>query len=704
MSLKLILIFWERYVTKKSIVNCPPRLNQVIIAHTPFKSCISMLERPNPDELLAKYEIKPKHGKLTLFLGAAAGVGKTYTMLKSLRDLIDDKVDVVIAYVESHGRAETQAAIPAEVEQIPLKSINYNGHQLRELDIDAILARKPQLVIIDELAHSNVSGSRNNKRYQDVLEILTAGIDVYSALNIQHIESLNDVVGQITEVKISETVPDFILQIADEVKLIDVTPDELIERLRDGKIYSKERATTALENFFRKGNLIALREMALLKTAHKVEQQVVKYRSEKDIEAVWASHENLMTLIEPGYSSEKIIRSGKAMFDRGFKNWFVVYIESQRLAGKPLAEREKLLSLLELARKLGAKIIALNGDNPSEVLLNFARENNINTLMLSQYRISLYYRLFGSSLVDKISELAPEINLQLINDEFTPAKTKLTFELESKRTFNWHKIMKGSLINLAIFFSLGFALLPLSRFIANENIIMVYFLFIILTNRHRGLVSATIAALVATISFDFFFIAPRFSFAVSDLQYLLTFAIMAGVGTLFNLVNGNLRYQAQKQRKLHQQIRQLYEFSRKLSEALVYQQVFDALDEFFPQLFKAKYALLTPSLAEELAVNHNQLGERLDLTIARWVFDKGQPAGLNTNTFAASQVYYVALNSQLRTRGVLALIPEAPLDFFLPSEQELLNNFIANIATTLERIHFTQIAIQTEVLLAKKID
>jgi two-component system sensor histidine kinase KdpD len=419
---------------------------------------------------------------------------------------------------------------------------------------------------------------------------------------------------------------------------------------------------------------------------------------------VWASHENLMTLIEPGYSSEKIIRSGKAMFDRGFKNWFVVYIESQRLAGKPLAEREKLLSLLELARKLGAKIIALNGDNPSEVLLNFARENNINTLMLSQYRISLYYRLFGSSLVDKISELAPEINLQLINDEFTPAKTKLTLDIEAKPKLNWHKIIKASLINLVIFFSLGFVLLPLSRFIANENIIMVYFLFIILTNRHRGLVSATIAALVATISFDFFFIAPRFSFAVSDLQYLLTFAIMAGVGTLFNLVNGNLRYQAQKQHKLHQQIRQLYEFSRKLSEALVYQQVFDALDEFFPQLFKAKYALLTPSLAEELAVNHNQLGERLDLTIARWVFDKGQPAGLNTNTFAASQVYYVALNSQLRTRGVLALIPEAPLDFFLPSEQELLNNFIANIATTLERIHFTQIAIQTEVLLAKKID
>ena len=341
-----------------------------------------MAERPSPDQLLAKYQ-QTNRGKLTLFLGAAAGVGKTYAMLKALPELISDGIDVVIGYIEPHQRAETAALIFPEMEIVPPRVIEYRGHRLHEVDIDAILARKPQLVVIDELAHSNVPTSRNLKRYQDVLELLAEGIDVYSAVNIQHIESLNDVVAQITGVTVNETIPDYIIDQANEVKLIDTTPDELIERLKDGKIYPPERAIKALDNFFRKGNLTALREMALLKTARKVEQQVKEYRADQEIDAIWSSHDKLMVVIEPGYSSEKVIRSAKTMADKGFSGWYVIYLDNSELSERPLRERERLLELLNLAQELGAEVTQLNSSNPVEAIIDFAREHNVNTVVLS---------------------------------------------------------------------------------------------------------------------------------------------------------------------------------------------------------------------------------------------------------------------------------------------------------------------------------
>lgn len=657
--------------------------------------------RPNPEELLRKYDNKPKIGKLTIFLGAAAGVGKTSAMLKAIPELINDGIDVVIGYVETHKRAETQALLPNNVEQIPLKGFTHHNHILYEVDIDTLLARKPQLVVLDELAHSNVVGSRNVKRYQDVLELLSAGIDVYTALNIQHIESLNDIVSQITGVKINETVPDSIIENAAEIKLIDVTPDELIERLRDGKIYSPDRAAKALENFFRKGNLTALREMSLLKTAQKVEQQVQEYRIDKAIDNVWASHENLLVVIEPGYSSEKIIRSGKTMFDKGFSKWFVVYVDNGALLKQPLREREKLLELLELARQLGAEVEPLTGTNPTEVIVNFARDHNINTMILSQYRLNLYYRLFGASWVDKISELAPEISLHLVNDEFVQQKNTLLVQ-ETQRQLSYRDVARKVIRNVLVFSLLGLVLLPVSKWLANENIIMLYLLVIILLNHGRGKLSAVIAALIATVSFDFFFIPPRFSFAISDFQYVITFIAMAAVGVAFSVVTGNLRFQISALRKAQNKAKLLYEASRKLAEAMIENQAFEVIKEYLPKLFTVKYALLLPNLEEELHIQQNTLMQDIDLSIVRWVFDHGQNAGLNTNTFAASLIYYIPINSQIRTRGVMAFVPDSIFDFFLPEQQELLANFIATLATTLERIHFTQIAIETEVLLAKQ--
>lgn len=664
-----------------------------------------MNERPNPEELLVKYGEKSKTGKLTVFLGAAAGVGKTTAMLKAIPELLNDGIDVVIGYIETHNRKETHALLPNNVETIPLIQIERKGHQLKELNIDAILRRKPQLVVIDELAHANIPGSRNAKRYQDVLEILAAGIDVYTALNIQHIESLNDVVGQITGINIIETVPDSVLEEAEEIKLIDVTPDELIDRLKDGKIYQKERTAAALNNFFRKGNLTALREMALLRTAQKVQDQVQEYRTEKSISEVWASHENLMVVLEPGYSSEKIIRSGKTMVDKGFSRWYVVYVDDGKFETKSFKEKEKLLKLLDLARQLGAETRQLAGSNPTETIVNFARQNNINTVVLSQYRLSLYYRLFGTTLVAKLTELAPELNLHLIRDEFVSSSHEQLIHKKAQRKINPHKVMSKIFLNLLIFTPLGIIMYPLANYIHNENILMIYLLVIILSNHGRGKLSAFIAALIATISFDFFFIPPRLSFAIADLQYGITFVIMAGVGIAFSIVNGNLRFQVNKLAKAQRQIKLVYDASKSFAEAMIEEQAIEVVREYMPQLFAVKYAILLPSLSEEITIQDGSLEHQgIDLTIAKWVFDNGKAAGLKTATFAASKLFYLPVNSKIRTRGVLIFSPDDELEFFLPEEQTLLDNLASNLATTLERIHFTQIAIQTEVALMTQIN
>lgn len=657
-----------------------------------------MAERPSPDQFLAKYQ-QISRGKLTLFLGAAAGVGKTYAMLKALPELIADGVDVVIGYVEPHQRAETAALILPIIEIVPPRVIEYRGHQLHEVDIDAILVRKPQLVVIDELAHSNVPTSRNLKRYQDVLELLAAGIDVYSAVNIQHIESLNDVVAQITGVTVNETIPDYIIDQANEVKLIDITPDELIERLKDGKIYPLERAVKALDNFFRKGNLTALREMALLKTARKVEQQVKEYRADKDIDAIWSSHDRLMVVIEPGYSSEKVIRSAKTMADKGFSGWFVIYLDNSELNERPLRERERLLELLNLAQELGAEVTQLNSSNPVEAIIDFAREHNVNTVVLSQYRLSLYYRLFGTSLVAKLTELAPELSVHLIRDESLKNRTSIN-QPQVKKALNWSKLTRKLIINTALFTLLGAVLLPLGSWLSSGNILMIYLLAIVGFNYGRGKLSALIAALMATISYDFFFIPPRFSFAIGDIQYIITFIIMAAVAIAFNVINGNLRYQVGMLRKTQAQMTLLYASSRKLAEAMVEAQVVEVINDYLPRLFQSKFVLLLPTLEEKLVNYSSATDLNYDLSIASWVFDNGKIAGCNTDTFAGSPFYYVAVNTPVRTRGVVVLAPEKPLEFFLPANQQLLANFIGNLATTLERIHFTQIAIQTEILLA----
>ena len=668
-----------------------------------------MPQRLTPEQLLTKYEQSSRRGKLTIFLGAAAGVGKTYTMLQAIPGLLEEGIDVVIGFIETHQRNATQALISTDLKVIPLRQIEYKGHTLSEVDLDAILARRPQLVILDELAHTNAAGSRNNKRYQDVVELIAAGIDVYTALNIQHIESLNDIVEQITGIKVNETVPDSILEQAAEIKLIDVTPDELIERLSEGKIYPQQQVALALGNFFRKGNLTALREMALLKTASKVERQVQAYRIDKAIDQVWASHQQLLVVIEPGYSSEKVIRAAKSMADKGVSKWFVAYVDNGSFDQKPIHEIQQVLSLLDFAKSLGAETVRLGGRNLSQVVVDYARAQNINNIVLSQYRLNWYGRLFGTTLLAKLAELAPELNLHLVHDEVAAGRGTVTPNGPKNSSagvsfkLDYTKISQKIGYNCILFAGFGLLLYPLNHILNNENILMLYFMALIVLNHGRGKFSAVVAALAATISFDFFFIEPRLSFAISDIQYVITFIVMAGVGIAFSMVNGNLRFQLSELGQAQRQARLLFEASRQMAEAMLDSQAEASIIEFIPQLFNLPFALLLPSLAEELQLYPgSELAEDIDLNIAHWVFSRGQAAGRNTNTFAGSKYYYLPLNSQIRTRGVLVFLAENEVKFFLPATQDLLANFSRTIAMTLERIHFTKVAIQTEVLLAKQ--
>src|SRR5262247_2961123 len=344
--------------------------------------------RPDPDALLARVqraEKKRRRGRLKVFFGASAGVGKTYGMLLAAREKRAEGVDVVVGVVETHGRADTAALLDG-LEVLPQRVVDYRGTALREFDLDAALARVPAVIVVDELAHSNVEGSRHPKRWNDVEELLDAGIDVYTALNVQHLESLNDVVGGITGIRVHETVPDTVFDRADEVELIDIPPDELIERLHEGKVYMPEQARAAIENFFRKGNLIALRELSLRRTAERVEEQMRDYRSDKGIRDVWQAGERILVCIGPGPLAEHLIRAGRRLAAGLHSEWIVAYIETPRLQRLPAAERDAIMQNLRLAESLGATTVTLSAQEMSTAILDYAHEKNITKILLGRPR------------------------------------------------------------------------------------------------------------------------------------------------------------------------------------------------------------------------------------------------------------------------------------------------------------------------------
>lgn len=662
--------------------------------------------RPDPDLLLAKVqqqEAQSQRGKLRIYFGSSAGVGKTYAMLAAAHKVKAEGRDVLVGVVETHGRAETAAQLSG-LEVLPRTVISYRGKELYEFNLDAALARRPSLILVDELAHSNVYGARHPKRWQDVEELQGAGIDVFSTLNVQHLESLNDVVGGITQVRVSETIPDTVFDAADEVFLVDIPADELLTRLKAGKVYVEAQAERAARNFFRKGNLMALRELALRRTADRVEGDVQAYRVDQSIGSVWKTANALLTCVGPDSGAERVVRAAARLATQLNADWHAIYVETPALQRLPAARRERILGTLNLAQELGATTAVIANAQVAESVIAYARSHNLSKLVIGRdpaRRLWPWQRSSGQ----KLSLLAPDIDLVEIGRTdglVRDGVLRSAISLADDRGAESSERRKAKRLRYvwAVLACIGvtLALMPLAVHFDRSNIVAIFILVVVLTGVRLGRGPAALAAVLNVAAFDFFFVPPRFSFAVSDVQYVLTFAVMLAVGLIAGQLTAGLRFQARVASHREERAGSLYEIARDLSGAVQIDQVVKISCESIQRTFRASAALLLPDEQAHLILKPPNattiVGKPLsvDIGIAQWAFDRGQAAGFSTDTLPGSDVLYVPLRAPSRARGVLAVRANNRRLLLIPEQRQLLDTFAALIAIALERVHYVGVA------------
>jgi two-component system sensor histidine kinase KdpD len=651
-------------------------------------------QRPDPDALLAQVqaqERKAARGKLRIYFGASAGVGKTYAMLAAARKLQADGRQLLVGVIETHGRRETEALLEG-LDVLPLKSIDYRGKVIREFDLDAALARHPPLILMDELAHSNAPGSRHPKRWQDVDELLDAGIDVFTTVNVQHLDSLNDVVGGIAGVRVAETVPDTVFDEAEEVVLVDLPADELLARLKSGKVYQEQQAERAARNFFRKGNLIALRELALRRTADRIEDDVRAYRVEQSIDAIWKTGAGLLACVGARPDGDHVVRSCARLAGELGAAWHAVYVETPALQRLPSAQRERVLSTLKLAQDLGATTAVLSGNDIAMAAVAYARSHNLSKIAVGRGHPTWPWR---KAHIERVANYAPDIDLieigaaakepaaarigALVEREGMPGKARL-----------WPYLWAASA-------SIATALVatPLLAWLDLANIAMLFLLVVVLVAVRFGRGPSVLATCVSVACFDFFFVPPRFTFAISDFQYLITFAVMLVVGLITGHLTADLRFQAHVAAHRERRARALYEFARELSGVLQTEQIFEATRTVIQSAFRASASLLVPDRDGRLSLPEPAAGPalpELDIGIAQWAFDHAESAGLGTDTLPASPIFYLPLVAPMRTRGVLAIEPQERRWILIPEQRQQLDTFGALAAIALERVHYIEVA------------
>jgi two-component system sensor histidine kinase KdpD len=661
--------------------------------------------RPDPDALLARVqreEAKAKRGKLKIFFGATAGVGKTFAMLEEARRRKAAGEDVVVGYVEPHGRDETEALLEG-LERLPFLEVRYRGATLREFDLDAALARKPALLLVDELAHSNpVEGEpapRHAKRWQDVEELLAAGIDVCTTVNVQHIESLNDIVAGITGVRMQETVPDLVFEAAHEVELVDTTPDELLERLHAGKVYIPEQARRAIDSFFRKGNLIALRELALRTTADRVDAAMREYKEGHAIRATWAAGERLLVAIGPYEDAERLVRAGKRMATALHAPWIVVYVETPDLLRLPEAERNRRIALLRLAESLGAESVTLGGSSVGEEIANYAATRNVTRILIGRPRRALWRRLFRPSTYGELIANTRGIDLHIVSgaDEATALRSPFLARsqaylgaVQASDKLRWPGYAWAAAATAACTV-LGMAMSPAFELV---NIAMVYLLAVVLLAARYGRGPAVATSVLGVAAFDFFFVPPSLTFAVSDVQYLITFAIMLTVGLIISGLTASVRLQARVAGHRERRTALLYAMSRELAATRGLDSMARVAVRHVSEVFDSQVVVLLPDAGGR--VRHPR-GESIagslhgaDLGIAQWVQDHGLPAGLGTDTLPGAEALYLPLKGSHAVLGVLGVLPANARRVLLPEQFHLLETFAGQIALALERAQLAE--------------
>jgi two-component system, OmpR family, sensor histidine kinase KdpD len=614
--------------------------------------------RPDPDALLQRLqqeerEAERKLGKLKIFVGAAAGVGKTHQMLEEAQSLKKDCVDVVIALVETHGRPETEALLEGQ-EIMPRLQVEHGGIVLREMDLDAVLARHPSIALVDELAHTNAPRLRHAKRYQDVEELLYAGISVYTTLNIQHVDSLNDIVFQITGVRVRETVPDRILELADELELVDLPPEELLQRFNEGKVYMPPKAEQAIRRFFRKGNLLGLREMALRYTAQRVDEDMRSYMERQGILGPLPAGSRLLVCISPNSLSERLVRIGQRMAADLDAEWFAVHVESPHERPFTESSQDQLARNMRLAEELGAKVQVLSGRNIAEEILSFAKAQNITLIVVGLPRRSLWNRFLRGSVVNEITSHSGQIHVLVIGGtDPQPEKHKLIAPSANK---NW-QLYFGSFISVAMTATFCWIF---HQWLGLINTAMILLLPVVYSGMTWGKRSGLAASIIAVVALDFFFVPPQLSLAVADLRYLPMFIVFVIVGMVTSLLADLVRWQGENARQRERFVSALYAFSRELMAIRNLKDLLGHAAKEIASAFECEVIILLPDetgqLEEQIRVGKNMIFDERELGVATWVFQHGQHAGQGTETLSSATFSYLPLKTNETTIGVLGVV------------------------------------------------
>ena len=645
------------------------------------------MSQPQPQPPAVPAEERPR-GKLKIFFGAFPGAGKTNAMLSAAQRVRAAGRDVVAGVIDTHQSDDTLGLLQG-LERVPPPT-REGALAEGELDLDRALARHPEVILIDDLAHANPPGWRHPKRWNDADELLASGIDVYTTMGVQHLESLNDVVGEISGIHEPETVPDTFFDIADETIMVDMSADELLARLREGKVHIGESEKGVAATFFSKGSLLALREIALRRTADVVETEVQKYRAQH---AVWKTREHLLCCIGPNPGSEHVVRSAARFANQLDVRWTAIYVETPRLQRLPMDERARILNVVKLAQDLGAATAILTGSSVCDALVAYATEQNIATVIVGRGPA----RRWGvRSMSDKIASAAESIDVLEIARGGTEAGTPVTApafkpaDLATSRAPEKRLRYLWTVIACAFTTLVAAALYPHFEL---ATIVMLFMLTVVLLGVKWGRGPAIVAAVLNVGVVDFFFVPPRFSFMVADIQYFLTFAVMLVVGVFIGQLAGNLRFQARVAAHREARARTLYEFARDLSQLATTSQVIEMTEEYMSRRFRARVAVLVPDTTGTLVSPTGRgMTNPFDSTAAQWAFDQAQSAGAGTDTLAGNEYLFLPLKAISRTRGVLAIRPERARDLFIPEQRHQFEIFATLVTTALERVHYVDVA------------
>lgn len=646
-----------------------------------------MDRRPDPDALLEQVqseEARRGRGALKIFFGYAAGVGKTFAMLQAAQRAAAAAAgrEVVVGYVEPHGRPETLALLD-RLESIPTRQAEYRGVTLQEFDVDAALVRRPDVILVDELAHTNAEGCRHAKRWQDVEELLEAGVNVWTTLNVQHIDSLNDVIGRVTGVSVRETVPDQVFDRADDLELVDVTPEELMGRLRAGKVYIPEQAERALSGFFQETNLVALRELSLRQAARRIQTDVESARRRKSISATWPTADRLLVCVGPSPSTARVLRTAKQMASALDAPWIAASVERAGIVTDQAA-RERMAGHYHLAERLGAELVTLSGQDVASTLVEYARSRNVTKILIGKTEQPRWKRFLFGAIVDDLLEDSGDIDVYVVRGAGEPARpTSIDRPAPSVdyAPYYW---------GLGIVAAGGLVAMLFDRMGLNEaNVVMVFLAAVALVAARCGRGPSIAASVVAVLVFDFCFVPPRYTFAVADTEYSVTFGVMLAIALLISTLTARLRIQVENGSVRERRITALYELGKQLSSISGERFLSAAAARKVAELTRAEVAVY---LGRPGGVPEVTFGERSSIVAhpvseatARWVIDHGQAAGAGTDTLPNAVALFLPLTASQQTVGLLAVKADPVERLLEPDQRRLLESCASQLALAVER-------------------